>query len=91
MRAAWAILAGLAAGAGLAWGLGRDQTPHRSPDARLRAERAAAAQAEDTLRPLFRWRDDAGVLQVTDQPPKGRPYERIAREPAPRIRVENAP
>ncbi|MBN8223964.1 MAG: DUF4124 domain-containing protein [Xanthomonadales bacterium] len=91
MRAAWAILAGLAAGAGLAWGLGRDQTPHRSPDARLRAERAAAAQAEDTLRPLFRWRDDAGVLQVTDQPPKGRPYERIAREPAPGIRVENAP
>ena len=91
MRAAWAILAGLAAGAGLAWGLGRDQTPHRSPDARLRAERAAAAQAEDALRPLFRWRDDAGVLQVTDQPPKGRPYERIAREPAPGIRVENAP
>lgn len=91
MRAAWAILAGLAAGAGLAWGLGRDQTPHRSPDARLRAERAAAAQAEDTLRPLFRWRDDAGVLQITDQPPKGRPYERIAREPAPGIRVENAP
>ena len=91
MRAAWAILAGLAAGAGLAWGLGRDQTPHRSPDARLRAERAAAAQAEDTLRPLFRWRDDAGVLQVTDQPPKGRPSERIAREPAPGIRVENAP
>ena len=91
MRAAWAILAGLAAGAGLAWGLGRDQTPHRSPDARLRAERAAAAQAEDTLRPLFRWRDDAGVQQVTDQPPKGRPYERIAREPAPGIRVENAP
>ncbi|MBE2291037.1 MAG: DUF4124 domain-containing protein [Xanthomonadaceae bacterium] len=91
MRAAWAILAGLAAGAGLAWGMGRDQAPHRSPDARLRAERAAAAQAEDTLRPLFRWRDDAGVLQVTDQPPKGRPYERIAREPAPGIRVENAP
>lgn len=91
MRAAWAILAGLAIGAGLAWWLGRDQAPQRSPEARQRAEQAAAAQTEDALRPLYRWRDAAGTLHITDQPPEGRPYERLAREPAPGIQVENTP
>lgn len=26
---------------------------------------------------LYRWRDDQGRLQVTDQPPKNRPYETV--------------
>ena len=91
MRAAWAILAGLALGGGLAWWLGRDAFPGHSPEVRQRAERAAAAQAEDALRPLYRWRDDAGNLQLTDIPPKGRTFERIAREPEPGIRVESGP
>lgn len=90
MRAAWAILAGLALGGGLAWWLGRDQAPQRSPEARQRAAQAAAANAEDAQRPLYRWRDDAGNLQVTDTAPQGRPYERMARDPEPGIRVENA-
>jgi hypothetical protein len=88
MRAAWAILAGLAVGVGVAWWLGRDQTPQRSLEARQRAEQAAAAQAEDAARPLYRWRDDAGHLQITDTPPEGRPFERIAREPQPGIQVD---
>ena len=88
MRTAWAVLAGLAAGAGLAWWLGRDDAPEHSPEARQRAEQAAAAQAQDALLSLYRWRDDAGTLQITDTPPKGRPYERIAREPEPGIRIE---
>lgn len=87
MRAAWAIVAGLAAGVGLAWWLGRAHDPGHSPQARQRAEAAAQAQAEDALRPLYRWRDAAGNLQITDTPPKGRPYERLAREPEPGIRV----
>ncbi|GAB3508974.1 DUF4124 domain-containing protein [Pseudoxanthomonas daejeonensis] len=87
MRAAWAIVAGLVLGGGLAWWLARDQAPQRSPEARQRAEQAAAANAEDAQRPLYRWRDDAGSLQITDTPPKGRPFERIAREPASGIRV----
>ncbi|KAF1689746.1 DUF4124 domain-containing protein [Pseudoxanthomonas koreensis] len=92
MRAAWAILAGLAVGGGLAWWLGRDQAPQRSPEARQRAAQAAAANAEDAQRPLYRWRDDAGNLQVTDQPPpKGRKYERIALEPEPGIQVTAPP
>ena len=87
MRATWAILAGLALGGGMAWWLARDQAPRRSPEARQRAEQAAAANAEDARRPLYRWRDDAGVLQITDKPPKGRPFERIDREPQPGIKV----
>ncbi|MBD9369540.1 DUF4124 domain-containing protein [Xanthomonas sp. XNM01] len=88
MRAAWAILGGLAIGGGLAWWLGRDQAPTRSPEARQRAADAAAAQATDAIPALYRWRDADGTLQVTDTPPKGVPYERIAREPAPGIQVD---
>lgn len=28
-------------------------------------------------KPLYRWRDDQGRAQVTDRPPKGRPYEEV--------------
>lgn len=28
-------------------------------------------------RPLYRWRDAQGRTQITDQPPKGRPYEEV--------------
>ena len=52
------------------------------------SEAAAAAQAEDALRPLYRWRDAEGRLHITDAPPRGRPYERIARELEPGIRVD---
>lgn len=27
--------------------------------------------------PLYRWRDDKGREQITDKPPKGRPYDTI--------------
>ena len=36
---------------------------------------AAQAERADSL---YRWRDDAGNLQITDEPPKGRKYERIS-------------
>jgi len=88
MRAAWAILAGLALGGGAAWWL-RGDDPEAREAARRRAEQAREEQLEDTLRPLYRWRDANGQLQVTDTPPpRGRPYERIAREPEPGIRVD---
>ena len=37
---------------------------------------------------LYRWRDAAGNLQVTDQPPEGRKYERISRDPPEGISVD---
>lgn len=88
VRAAWAVLAGLAIGGGVAWWLSRDQA--RSPEARERAQAAAAAQAEDAARPLYRWRDAEGTLQITDTPPQGRPFERVAREPVQGIQVDAA-
>ena len=75
--------------AAAAWWWLTVEMPRREQAHKAAAEAAAIqARRADTL---YRWRDDAGNLHVTDQPPKGRPYERIAREPAPGIRVENAP
>lgn len=76
MRAIWAIVAGLALGIGVAWWLSRD-TPHEVEARHQRAERAAAANAEDARPVLYRWRDGNGVLQITDTPPKGRKYQRL--------------
>ena len=66
-------------GAGIAWWQSRD-TPGQARDKQRRADHAAAAQVHDAEPVLYRWRDAAGVLQVTEQPPKGRPYQRIPRE-----------
>ncbi|WP_166209663.1 DUF4124 domain-containing protein [Cognatiluteimonas telluris] len=82
MNARWAIVAGALLGAGLAWWLSRE--PADVVQARQRrAEQAAAATARDAIPSLYRWRDASGVLHVSDQPPKGRKYERIdARAPS---------
>ena len=87
MRLAWAIIAGLALGIGVAWWLSRE-APGKSQAREQRAQRAAAAQARDARPSLYRWRDDAGVLQITDKPPKNRRYERIDREPGRGIEVK---
>ncbi len=79
MRLAWAIVAGLALGIGIAWWLSRE-TPAKTEAKQRRAEHAAAELARDARPSLYRWRDDAGVLQITDKPPKGRPFERIDRD-----------
>lgn len=87
MRLAWAIVAGLLLGVGVAWWLSRED-PGRSQAREQRAQRAAAAQARDARPSLYRWRDDAGVLQITDKPPANRSYERIDREPGRGIEVK---
>ncbi len=53
-----------------------------------RAARAAAANARDARPSLYRWRDANGVLQITDQPPPNRRYERIDRNADRAIRVQ---
>lgn len=77
MRLGWAILGGIALGAALWWWSTRDERAQ----ARQERERQAAAAAEAARPVLYRWRDAAGVLQITEHPPKGRRYERIEREP----------
>lgn len=86
MRAWAAIVAGIALGVGVAWWLARE-SPETLSRKQARAEQAAAAQADDARPSLYRWRDDAGVLQITEQPPKDRRYERIDRDTPAGIRV----
>lgn len=86
MRAWLAIAVGIAAGAGVAWWLARE-APETRQHTQARA-RQAAAQAQDARPSLYRWRDDAGVLQITDRPPAGRRYERLDRDAPAGIRVE---
>lgn len=77
MRIGWAILAGLLVGGGLAWW----QSPQRQPREPRRAPVDAAvndaAATPAARRLLYRWRNQDGVLQVTDQPPRGLPFERL--------------
>ncbi|MGH8060697.1 MAG: DUF4124 domain-containing protein [Pseudoxanthomonas sp.] len=87
MRLAWAIVAGLALGIGVAWWLSREPAA-RTEAKQRRAEHAAAELARDARPSLYRWRDAAGVLQITDKPPKGRPFERIDRTPDRAIEVK---
>ncbi|WP_368562577.1 DUF4124 domain-containing protein [Pseudoxanthomonas sp. UTMC 1351] len=79
MRALWAIAAGIALGGGLAWYLSRE-APESTAAKKQRAEQAASEQARDARPSIYRWRDDAGVLQITDKPPKNQKYERIDRD-----------
>lgn len=80
MRAAWAVMAGLALGTGVAWWLSREN-PEQTALKQQRAQRAAADQARDARPSLYRWHDANGVLQITDKPPKNRPFERIGQQP----------
>ena len=87
MRLAWAIVAGLALGIGVAWWLAREPAA-RTEAKQRRAEHAAAELARDARPSLYRWRDEAGTLQITDKPPKDRPFERIDRDPDRAIEVK---
>lgn len=71
MRLAWAIVAGILLGGGLAWWLSRGPAERPPADSRPVAPRIG----EQPVPRLYRWRDERGVLQVTDRPPQGRPYE----------------
>ena len=86
MRPIWAIAAGLALGIAVALWLSREP-PRVTRMKQARAEQAAAASARDAIPSLYRWRDAKGVLQVTDRPPKGIHYERIAQRPRDGIEV----
>ncbi len=84
MRLAWAIVGGIVLGGGLAWWLARD-TPAEAGRKQTRAVAARQADAEEARAVLYRWRDGAGVLQVTDRPPRGsdagRRFERVDVQP----------
>ena len=85
MRLLGAILAGLLLGAGIYWWQAREA----EQSARQQARSTACARQPHRCDPpgtLYRWRA-AGVLQVTDTPPRGRRYDRIDRSARPGIEV----
>ena len=86
MRAIWAILLGAAAGVGLAVWLAGHEKP-APVGAAAGKHRSGGEQSEDALPGLYRWRDDQGVLHVSDAPPKGVRAERVARAPRTGIEV----
>lgn len=59
----------------------------RRQQARAVAAQAAMAEAERASS-LYRWRDAAGHLHITDTPPKGQAYERIPRQPRDGIAID---
>ncbi len=88
MQTRWAIVAGLAAGIAVAWWFSRE-APEAAEARRDRAGEAAAANYEDALPVLYRWTDEAGVVQVTqDPPPRGRRYEKVDIQPRDGIEVD---
>lgn len=78
------LLLAVALGAA-AWWWFSSEMPRRERERAIAAE-AAARQAE-RANSLYRWRDAAGNLQITEVPPKGRKYERISRTPQDGIEV----
>ena len=43
--------------------------------------RRANPNSDDYMPALYRWKDDAGVVQLTDRPPPDRPYETVRVRP----------
>ena len=81
-----AMLALAVATAAAAWWWFTAEMPRRERERAIAAE--AAARNAERADSLYRWRDDAGTLHISDEPPKGRRYERISRTPQDGIRVD---
>lgn len=89
MRLGWALLLGTICGIAVAWWLSREK-PEQARAKTERAETAAAANAKDARPVLYRWRDDADTLHVTQQPPVGRRYEIVDAQPSAGIEVDGS-
>lgn len=77
MRLAWAIALGILAGCGLAWWVAREPAPP-APGSTEEDIRPASDNASSAPAPvLYRWRDDDGVLQLTQSRPAGHDYETV--------------
>lgn len=74
MRLAWAIVAGALGAGAVAWWLARDSAPDSPPDDAPAAAAARTPAPAASGQVLYRWRDEAGVMQITDLPPRGRDY-----------------
>ncbi|HRG15253.1 MAG TPA: DUF4124 domain-containing protein [Pseudomonadota bacterium] len=74
-----AVLGGLVLAA-VIWAFGRDaDDAPRNRD--LRQENGTTETRSRRTVALYKWQDDAGVWNYTDQPPADRPFERITGTP----------
>ena len=73
------VLIALAIGAGYAW-YPRSPPPDRSVDPAY-APAASGSGHDDRAPVLYKWQDDDGVWNYTDQAPADRPFERITGTP----------
>jgi hypothetical protein len=76
MRLAWAIVAGALGAGALAWWLPRAERLDQATGASVAVAPGPTGETEPTPAgpALYRWRDDAGIVQITDIPPKDRAY-----------------
>jgi Domain of unknown function (DUF4124) len=70
------MLAAIGFGAGAAWWT-------REPAQPARARTAESTPAAESNKPsvVYKWQDDSGVWNFTDQPPANRPYEEVRGTP----------
>lgn len=86
MHWGWAVIAAIALGTGLAWWFQPTGDNKRALKSQLSAadERGPGhrkhSQGDDGPT-LYRWVDDNGVDNITDHPPKGRPYTIVHIDP----------
>ncbi len=71
-----------------AWWWFSQEMPKRAQE-RVAAAHAAAVEAERATS-LYRWYDDRGTMHVTQDPPKGRKFERISKTPKDGMEVHGA-
>lgn len=54
---------------------------HYQPESLPQEWRRDNPRSRDYSPAVYRWRDEAGVLQLTDKPPANRPYETVRVDP----------
>ena len=55
---------------------------YSNPEALPEEWRRANPNSRDYTPALYRWKDDTGATQITDTPPRDRPYETVRVEPS---------
>jgi hypothetical protein len=72
------VAVAIAIGAGVAW---TQRAPQPAREAEVAGDAPSSASTRSAAPALYKWQDDQGVWNYTDQPPADRPFERITGTP----------